>query len=442
MKNSILYSILILLLLLTSQISQAQEGPGWTLGEMIEYATANNIGVKQSQLSSRSAEADYEQAKASRLPSLNASGTQTLTSGRSIDPVTSDFVTQDNYATNLSVNSQLTLFNGNRINNSIKQNRLLVESGRLDVEEAKNSIIIALTQAYLQALYNKEEVNIAGETVNTSAQQVERMQALFDAGSANAQELAQLKAQYANDQANLITAQNQYDAQILSLKQLLELDIQDDFQIVVPQLADEVNFTLVSKNEAYQKALRYLPEVKNSKLGIDIAGLDYAGAKAGYLPSLSLSGSVGTGYTSIQEYSYANQFNNNLYQRVGLTLSIPVFNQKATSTSVQKAKIAMESAKLEVTAAQKQVLQTIENTYQSVVASQSRLEAAKVQMEAAGESYRLADEKFKLGMLNLADFILEKTNYQSAQQAYLQAKYTALFNYQLLEFYQGNPIQL
>ncbi len=441
MKNYLFYSFAFLLLLLTPWVGQAQDKTAWSLQEMIDYATANNIQVKQALLSSQSSQADYQQAQAGRLPTLNATGQQTLTAGRSVDPVTSDFVAQDIHATSLSLNSQLTLFNGNKVNNYIKQSKLLVQSGRLEVEEAKNSIAVALTQAYLQTLYNQEAVGIAQSTVNASGKQVERMQALLDAGSATAGELAQVKAQLAADKASLITAQHAYDAQVLTLKQLLELELEDDFAIDVPA-QDTVRPVTVSKSEAYQNALAHLPQVNNSRLGIDVAQLNYARAKADYLPTVSLAASVGTGYTSAQEYLYLDQLDNNRNERVGLTVSIPIFNQKKTATSVQKAKIGIESAKLEARATQKEVLQTVENTYQQAVAGQSQLEAAREQLIAAEESYRLAEQQFGLGMLNTADYLLQQINYHSAWQSYLQAKYTALLYYQLLEFYQGNPIQL
>jgi outer membrane protein len=442
MKNNILYSFITALLLLAGGAGQAQEKDAWTLPGMIAYATAHNIQVKQAQLGSQNYQADYEQARASRLPTLSISGQQSLTAGQSIDPVTSEFVAQDIHATSLSLNSQLTLFNGNRVNNSIKQNALLVQSGQLAVEEAKNSIVVALTQVYLQALYNREAVGIAQETVNTSQKQVERMQALVEAGSARAGELAQLRSQLAGDKAALVAAQNQYDAQLLTLKQLLELELNDDFAIATPEVSAEPNGVLVDKNEAYRKALAQVPEVKNSRLGINIAQLDLAQAKAGYLPTVALTASVGTGYTSVQDFSCLDQFDNNRNERVGLSVSIPIFNQKKTSTSVQKARVGTQSAKLQVTATQKEVLQKIENTYQSVVAGQSQLEAAREQLSAAEESFRLAEEQFGLGMLNAVDFLLQKTNYLFAQQSYSQAKYSVLLNNQLLEFYQGNPIQL
>ena len=423
-------------------LSQAQEVESWTLDEMIRYATEHNIQVKQTQLNAQANEADYRQAKANRLPSLSASGRQTFTAGNNIDPVTSDFVARNTNATSMSVSSDITLFNGNRISNNIKENALWVESGKLSVVEAENDITIALTQAYLQALYYKEEIGVTEENAEASAKQLERTQALFDAGSASAQELAQLKSEYANDQSALVSAKNQHDQQILILKQLLELGISDTFEIVVPAIPEDLNFAITPKSEAYQMASKNLPQVKNSKLGIDISTLQYKQAQSGYFPVISLYGSIGTGYTDNQNFSYSNQLNNNLYQQVGISLSIPIFDNLSTSTSVQKAQINREIASLDMVSTQKEVLQTIENTYQDLTASLSQLEVAEVQLDAANESYRLSDQQFQLGMLNLADFILQRANYQTAQQAYLQAKYNAILNYQLYEFYQGNPIKI
>ncbi|SDJ84369.1 outer membrane protein [Catalinimonas alkaloidigena] len=420
----------------------AQQPDPWTLEAMIRYATENNLQVKQAALTTQSYAADYTQAKASRLPSLNASGTQTLTAGRSIDPVTSDFVAQNVYATSLNANASFTLYNGGKINNTIKANALQVKSGELSTEEARNDITVALTQAYLQALYYRESIAVAEGVRASSAQQLERTEALFSAGSASAQERAQLKSQYANDQASVITAQNQYNQQILILKQLLELGIGDALDIAIPDLPEDLDLAITPKQQAYNNAIQALPEVKNSALNVQIAEYQLKQAQAGYLPTLSLSGSLGTGYTNVQDFAYFAQFNNNFNQRAGVTLSIPIFDRKVTATSVQKAQIQIQSANLEVINTHKQIWQTLETTYQDLTSSLSQLEVAQLQQEAADESYKLAAQQFQLGMLTTADFILAKSDYQTAEQSYLQAKYTALMNYQLYEFYQGHPIQL
>ncbi|PIQ21914.1 MAG: hypothetical protein COW65_06225 [Cytophagales bacterium CG18_big_fil_WC_8_21_14_2_50_42_9] len=433
---------LLFLFFLGYQESQAQDLKTWTLQEMIQYAKDNNIQVKQASLTNLSNAADYEQAKASRLPTLSVSGQQSLAIGQSIDPVTSDFISQNINATSLAATSSVTVYNGNYINNNIKQSALIMEAAKLDVEEAKNDITVAITQAYLQALYYKEGIATAQETANASKKQLERIQIKLKAGAASPKEVAQLKSDYASDQTSLISVQNQYEQQVLALKQLLELGIADDFQIQNLAVSSDLNLPVESKTEAYQNALANMPQIKSSQMNVDIASYDMKKAKAGYTPTVSLSASLGSGYTSAQDYTYFAQLNNNQNERIGLVVSIPIFNQKKTSTEVQKAKLNIESAQLSAVSEQKDLLKTIESTYQNVVAGKSQTEAAKMALEAAQESYRLAEKQYELGALDLTDFITEQTTLQNARNAYLQAKYTLLMNYQLLQFYQGNNITL
>jgi len=433
---------LLFLFFLGYQESQAQDHKTWTLQEMIQYAKDNNIQVKQASLTNLSNAADYELAKASRLPTLSVSGQQSLAIGQSIDPVTSDFISQNINATSLAATSTVTVYNGNYINNNIKQSALIVEAAKLNVEEAKNDITIAITQAYLQALYYKEGISTAQETANASKKQLERIQIKLKAGAASPKEVAQLKSDYASDQTSLISVQNQYEQQVLALKQLLELGIADDFQIQNLAVSSDLNLPVESKTEAYQNALANMPQIKSSQMNVDIASYDLKKAKAGYTPTVSLSASLGSGYTSAQDYTYFTQLNNNQNERIGLVVSIPIFNQKKTSTEVQKAKLNIESAQLSAVSEQKDLLKTIESTYQNVVAGKSQTEAAKMALEAAQESYRLAEKQYELGALDLTDFITEQTTLQNARNAYLQAKYTLLMNYQLLQFYQGNNITL
>lgn len=414
----------------------------WTLEECLEYAVLNNITIKDAQYSKETSDVTYKQSKDNRLPNLSGSASQSFTNGQSIDPITSAFVNQQIHSTSMGLNTSVTLFQGSQLNNQIKQNKLLVDQNSLYVEEAKNNIILSVTEAYLQALYAKEGIIVAEKNLEASTSEAETAKARFDAGSIAMQDYTDAVSQEATNKYNLISAKNSYAQQVIVIKQLLELTPADTFDVVSPDTENYNTPILPNKMEVYHAALGYLPEYQAAELGTEVSEKELDIAKGAYLPTLSLSGSLGTGFTSVQDLNFADQINGNFNQRVGLTLTIPIFNRNQTKASVQKAEIAIDQSKIQEQTVRKEIYQKIETAYQNAVATQEQLVAAKASSSAAEESYKLAQKKYELGALSATDLVISQNTYTNAQQNYLQAKYLNILYTQLLEFYQGNDIKI
>ncbi len=412
----------------------------WTLEECISYALENNIIVKQAELQKNSSEVNYMAEKSSRLPNLTGNASQNFTNGNSIDPITSDFVSQQINSTSVGLNSQVTLFQGNQINNQIKQSKLLVDQFAFFEQEAMNDITLRITESYIQLLYSKENIAIAENNLNASEKEEQRAKARFDAGSIAIRDYTDAQSQTATNKYNLITAKNDYAQQLLTLKQLLELPQNQTLEIAD---AEGLDLSIIpSLSEVYSEAVEFLPEINASKVNVSVAekGLDIA--KGAYLPTLSLIGSLGSGYTSTQDFSFTDQFDINFNQRVGLSLNVPIFNRNRTKAQVENAKIDIEIAELALVQEEKDLYQKIETAWQNATAAQSQMQAADVARNAASESYRLAQKQYELGALSTTDLVISQNTYTNTEQNYLQAKYLSLLYTQLLQFYQGNDIKL
>lgn len=435
--------LVIVISLFSGQMAGAQAAnTGWDLSQIIQYATSNNIVVKQRQLDEQSSESTYQQSRASRLPSLSFSASQALNKGTSTDPITYEFVSQTVHSTSASLSASMTLYGGGEINHTIKQNSLLVDQNSLYVQEAKNDIILNVTEAYMEALYYKEGVRIAEENLAASKEQLTYSQAMYDAGSIAAYDLAEVKSQYASDQYTLVTSINSYDQQVLTLKQELELEPEESFDLSFPEESFEANVVIPDKMQVYQQALKILPELKYAELQTQINQMDVFIAKAGYMPTLSLNGSLNTGYTNTQDYSFKDQLNNNYSQRLSVSLSVPIFSKLQNKSAVQTARLSMQSSALEEVSVKKEIYANIETAYQNALAYQSEMAALQAQMEASRTAYELAQQQHNLGMINATDLIADQNDYLVAQQQYVQAKYRTLLYCALLEFYQGEQINL
>ena len=342
----------------------------------------------------------------------------------------------------MSLNSSVTLFQGNQINNQIAQNELLLNQSVFLEEETKNNIIVSILENYLQILYAKEGITIAENNLSASEKEVERAKARLDAGTIALSDYTEAQSQAATNKYAIITAKNTYQQYIIALKQLLELNPTQDIEIET--LSNDVDYITLEldKIAIYNKALGILPEVNASKIGVEVSEKDLDIAKGAYLPSLSLVSSLGSGYTSVNDNNFSDQFNVNFNQRVGLSLNIPIFNRNQTKAAVQSAQINIEKAQINQQLTEKEVYKKVETAYQNAVSAQEQLIAAEASQTAAEQSYKLAQKKYELGGLSTTDLVISQNTFTNAQQNYLQAKYLSILYHQLLQFYQGNTIKL
>ncbi|MDL2221546.1 TolC family protein [Parabacteroides sp. OttesenSCG-928-N08] len=419
--------------------AEAQEKPTqWRLQDCLDYALEHNIQVKKSKIALLSGEEDESQARARLFPSLSASVSQGF-----VNYPSGETQNNNSYSGNYSVNANLTLFDGGKRINAIKQQEIQNQVNELSIEQNENDIRISLVQAYMQVLYAMESVTISENTVEVSKAQRDRAEELYRAGSISSVDLAQLESQYSTDKYQLVVAKKNLDNYRLQLKQLLELDIMEEMVLAVPELTEEHVVTpLPDKEIVYNQSLAVMPEIRTGELAIDKAELEIKRAKAGYLPTLSFNAGVSTGHVSGIGSAFDTQMWNRLNENIGLTLSIPIYSNRENKTAVNKARLAIDNSRLELLNAQKGLLRTVEGIYLDATSSQVQYLSANERLSYVEQSFDLTQEQFFLGMKNTIELLTEKNNLLNSRQELLQSKYMAIMSIQLLNIYQNLPIEI
>lgn len=443
--------ILSCLLLLPAGMKAEDDMPKqWKLRDCIDYALEHNITIRRNRINVESTQEDVKTAKADFLPSLSGNVSQrivnrpnsasgTIISGDNI--TTSESKTS--YNGSYGIDANWTVYNGSKRVNTVKQQQLNSRIAELTVDQSENSIEESITQLYVQILYSAEAVKVNESTLEVSRKEFERGQALFDAGSIASSDLAQLEAQVSNDNYLLVTSQTTLQNYKLQLKQLLELDGDFEMNLYLPQLDDSsVLIPLPTKDDVYQTALNLRPEIESGKLNIEASDMNIKIARAGYIPTLSLSAGIGTTNANGSDFSFSEQVKQNWNNSLGLTLSIPIFDKRQTKSAINKAKLQRQTSQLDLMDEQKTLYKTIESLWLSANSAQQQYVAATQKLKSTQASYTLVSEQFNLGMKNTVELLTEKNNLLSAQQETLQAKYTAILNAGLLRFYQGEEINL
>ena len=418
-----------------------QQDSTWTLQKCIEHAFSQNIQIRKSEISNQRFEVYAEQAKASRLPSVNASVNQNFNWSKSTETGTSGFTGTN--GSNYSVNSGITVYNASRITNQIKQADLEIEGGKYSLETTRESISLSILNAYLQVLYAEEQVKNSKKQIESTNGQLNLAGERLALQSISVSDYAQVKSQLASEKLTLANSESQLSIAKITLMQLMELPVQSNFDISHPDLQTELNQSRIPDVKAvYETALAIKPQVKNAEINKKIASFDEKIAKASYLPVLSASAGMSSTYSSQGSDAYFSQVNNGLRPAAGLSLSIPIYQKKQVRTSVSIAKLGYQDAELSETDTKNQLRKNIEQACLDVSSAQIKYEASIENYKATQEASALSDEKFKQGIINSVDYMVSKTNLIVAESDLLQSKYNLIFSYKTLDFYMGIPLSL
>jgi len=439
--NKAITKLTVFILGLASMPLQGQTDSVWTLTKCIDYAFNRNITVRKSELSNERLGLYADQAKAQRMPSASAAISQNFNWSK--NTATGDNSFTGSNGTSYSVNSGITIYNGSRLTNLIKQAELDISGGAYSLETTKEAISLNILNGYLQVLYAEELVKNSQKQIESTAEQVRLASERLRLRGISESDYAQVKSQLATEKLTLANSESQLAIDKVNLMQLMELPVTADFNIVHPDLGESLNQNRAPDVKAiFETALSIKPQIKNASVNKDIAALDEKIAKAGYIPTLSASAGLTSGYSTTATDIYFNQLNNTIRPAVGVSLSIPIYQKKQVKTSVAVAKIGYRDAELSETDTKNQLRKSIEQTCQDVVSAQIEYEANLENYAATSEASELSGEKFRQGLINSIDYLVSKTNLIVAESQLLQSKYKLIFSYKILDFYQGIPLSL
>lgn len=387
----------------------------WDLATCIAFAKKNNIQVNTQRYNQQVAAQDYYRSKSAQLPGISGSATQ--------------YFQKDLKIGSYTFNAGLTLYQGGYLRKDKTQKQLALEAANQSVLVTENDITLNIIQYYLNILLDKETAIYQQNVVNTSKAQLEQGEQKLAVGSVARKNVTQLRSQLANDEYSLISAENTIKQDLLSLKQLLQLPSEVQFDITTPD-------SIISHSEVpslatvQEYAFNNRPEVKENQLQIQIAQLGLAKAKAGYYPTLSLSATAGSSY--INDLS---TLGNGFYKQAGISLSVPIYSKRQNKTNVENARINIGQATINLNDTKNTLAANIEKYYLNTINAQSQFIAAEQAFRYNEEVYNIANQELGLGVSNMVEYLQQKELYVQALQQFIQAKYNAALTIKIYEFY-------
>ncbi len=448
----------------------------WSLKKCINHALENSIAVKQSTLQVENAELTHESNKFSRLPSLNASSSFGIQFGKSIDPTTNTFELKNTGYNTIGLSAGATLYNGGRINNSIKQSKYTMKAAQSDERQVKNDIALQVASAYLGILMSEEQLENAKQRLTLTQKQLEKTLKMIKVGTLPENDKLDILSKIAMDEQTIVNRENDVERNYFAMKQLLLLDPDFDFIIEKPKENEQIDVQkMPSFKSLFQRATQNQAFIEAGNLRIKAAELGVKIAKSQGLPSLSIFGNIDTRFSTLGKYNdgsqllripqkvfingqesvieterefpifkdspYGRQINDNIGESIGLSLRIPIFNANRTKISVAKAKLNVQQIKL----ANEQKLQSLKSdvlrAISDVKAARKSFEATQKTVDAAKMSYLNTEKKYNLGAANIFELTTAQNNFEQAKINLTISKYTYLFKQKVLDYYQGKIIQ-
>ena len=424
-----------------AQVTDTTSGPMpevWTYSDCVDWACANSSDLRRNILSVLQADQAISQAKDAWLPTVSFGMNHSFTNY----PSARDGIRANSYGSNYGIDAQWTAWEGNIRKYRTESARLALRQQQLAGDNTIITIRLGILQAYLDVLYAAETVEIARQTLEVSTSQADRALKLTESGRTSRVDYAQIESQRAQDAYNLTQAESSYANAKLNLKKILEIRLDQDINVADVKFADsEVESPLLPMTEVYDIAASWLPEFKSNALNKDIYETDVKIAKAGRMPQISVSGSLGTGYSS-GVGSWTSQMGHNFNEGVGVNFSVPIYDANQTKRKVTEAKLNALNYELEREDLFDDLSNTIENLYIEARNARAKYESGKVQLESTQLTADLVNRQFELGLVNPLELLTAHNNLLNARLELLQCKYMAILSNKTINFYATQQITL
>lgn len=430
-------------MMISPGLLKAQVHP-YTLESCINYAWDNSTTLGRSNNSIKIQNANLEQSKSERGPNLYLNGKQTFSSSNSYQTseTSGSWNNNSNANLSLSLNSEIMLYNGAKLKNTIVQSKTNLAAVESDLETQKEIISLNILSEYITVLLSSQNVENYDAQLASTEKQLELADVRKEAGIISTSDFLNIKSQYASDKATLTNAKNSYRTNLVALMQLMNMPINDDFSIEEPNI--EASLQTVTESDPtliYTTALGLQPSIKSAELNLESVQMNVDIAKADALPQLSLGGSIGTGYSSsMSSVQFGEQFTNKVNPAIGLSLSVPIYQRKKVKTMVTIAKLQTQNEELAIMDLKNDLRKYIEQACIDAQTASSNYLALQEQFNAQNEAYQVSHEMFSQGLINSVDFLSSKNNLISAENKLTQAKYQVLLQNKIIDYYMGNSI--
>jgi len=464
------------------------QGSLWDLKRCVEYGMQNNINVRQAEINAEQSRITLNQSKLQQLPTLGYSLTHGFSFGRTLDRTTNVFTSRSAMFEQMSLQTNVLLYNFNSRKNNESASQLNWEADKATIEKIKNDIGLSIAQQYLRALLTYEQVEISRVVFEQTKAQYKNTRKLVDAGSLPELNAAELEATVARDSATYVQAISNAELDKLSLKALLNLPADQEFNLVIPDV-DKIpvdNILTIKPDQVYETALKSQPQIRVNDLRKQASQKSYLASMAQMKPTISAFGQLASNFNQFlkkpvgfellgeqvteayikqgttivpvfapnisakfadrkfNEYwnGFGRQLRDQFGQGVGISINVPIFNGGQARSNMQRASLDIKSNELAITRDKLQLKQDIYTAYFSATGAFQTFMAREKALKTAERSFELASRRYELGVMQTIEWLTNQNNLTRAKLDRVIAQYEYVFRMKVLEFYKGQGLRL
>lgn len=438
-----IYTIILILLLGGSSYSQET----WTLEKCIDYALEKNINIKRQEIAAEQAKNNHQQSKLEMLPSVSGSASHSFRSGKTFSFDILDYVNQEYQYGQITLNGQLTLFDGLKTHHTLKKNEYDMRSQLSGVDETKYDVTINIVTYFLNVLSHIEQERIKKEQLEVTLDQIKQTKQKVEVGNKSKGDLLEIKAQASRERVELTQAKNNLKMAYLNLKQLMNLDTNETFQIQTPEdISIEPANAVQSTNSIYNESMKTFPDIENAEYQLKSAEKNLQIMKSQRLPKLRLGANYGTYYDELRKkqfhLAYDKQISENISFIATMQLNIPIFNKRRIHNQISNAKLDVIDSRYQLDKYKQNLYKDIEKARNEVISAYEEYQSNLEALESMEEAFNYSQQKYESGLVDIVDYRLAKNNYNKAKSDTVKSKYFCLFKMKILEYYLGQQMEL
>src|SRR5699024_371497 len=345
--------------------AQSQDNLNITLQKAIDIALENNYQLKVAENNVELSKKEVLSNKADYLPSVDANLSGNRNIGRTFNQNTGQITDRSNNSMRTSISASLPIFSGLENLHSLKSSRFDQKSSEENRDRVREDIIFNTASNYLQFILDKKFLEIDKENLEASTKTLEQVRAQVDVGSRPRVDLYNQEATVANNELAVVNSQNALKSSRLNLIQTLQIDPLKEYSFVAPEIeTQQITPKSYDLEQLVATALENRSDLQSEKFNIQSIKHQLSATRGSLYPSLSLSGTLSSSYSELQQLDFQDQFFDiNINRSLGLSLSIPIFGNLDRRTNVQSQQINYKNAKLNLQNIRLQVVQEVNQAY-------------------------------------------------------------------------------
>ncbi len=400
-----------------------------TIDDSVKSTIANNLKVKIAFERLNESKETIEVAIGKKFPTVTGTISGTYSSNDTISAAGIS-TTPETFTDKYKISITQNLYDGGEKNLEIERSQIIYENAVINFYKTVQDLSLTAVEGYLTVINYEKSLEASKKNFDSVVRFLEEVKLKYELGSATITELKNAESAFSIAETNLFSAEQNYKVSLKTFKSIVgkeAINLEDYVNI-----EDDLNFESIL-SEVYKNNFNILIAQNNIK----IKELDLSKEKSSNRPSLDITAS-----TEYSDGSRIDAGTENTNASIGLTLTIPIFQQNIDKSDIRRINSQIFQTEIELEDLKESLNIETSNYYKNYLISKSNLNTSLLTIEYANTLLQSTQEEYNLGTKSITDLIEAETNLLNVNVEYFNANKNYLINYFNLLALDGSLIKL